>query len=125
MVFNCRLFSKKLCGIRLFVISCLIVKDKKDKSRRQGMTPEFVISFFLEALKVVILLSGPMLAFGLAAGLIVGIFQAVTQIHEMTLTFIPKMIAVVIALLIFSPWMMEIFINFTTNLFTRIPDYIR
>ncbi|MFH1624583.1 MAG: flagellar biosynthesis protein FliQ [Pseudomonadota bacterium] len=89
------------------------------------MTPEFVVSFTMEALKIAVLLSAPMLAFGLTAGLIVAIFQAVTQIHEMTLTFIPKIIAVIIALAIFFPWMLEMFTSFTTNLFISIPNYIR
>jgi len=88
------------------------------------MTPEFVVNFIMEGLRVALLLSAPMLAFGLAAGLIVGIFQAVTQIHEMTLTFIPKIVSVVVALLIFFPWMLEIIMDFTTNLFIHIPDYI-
>ena len=89
------------------------------------MTPEFIVSFIMEALRVAVLLAAPMLAFGLAAGLVVSIFQAVTQIHEMTLTFIPKMIAVIIGLLIFFPWMLEIMVDYTRNLFVNIPNYIR
>lgn len=89
------------------------------------MTPEFIISFTMEALKVAVLLSAPMLAFGLVAGLIVSIFQAVTQIHEMTLTFIPKMIAVIFGLALFFPWMLELIVDFTRNLFINIPSYIR
>jgi len=89
------------------------------------MTPEFIVNFTMEALTVAMLLSAPMLAFGLAAGLIVGIFQAVTQIHEMTLTFIPKIIAVIVALLIFFPWMLELFVDYTTDLFVHMPEYIR
>ena len=88
------------------------------------MTSEFIVGFTMEALKVAILLSAPMLAFGLAAGLTVGIFQAVTQIHEMTLTFIPKIIAVIVALLLFFPWMLETFTDFTSDLLIRIPEYI-
>ena len=88
------------------------------------MTSEFIVGFTMEALKVAIFLSAPMLAFGLATGLIVGIFQAVTQIHEMTLTFIPKIVAVIVALLLFFPWMLEIFTDFTYDLFTNIPEYI-
>ncbi len=89
------------------------------------MTPEFIISFTMEALKVAVLLSAPMLAFGLVAGLVVSIFQAVTQIHEMTLTFIPKMIAVIVGLALFFPWMLELIVDFTRNLFINIPSYIR
>jgi len=79
----------------------------------------------MEALRVAVLLAAPMLAFGLASGLVVSLFQAVTQIHEMTLTFIPKMIAVIIGLLIFFPWMLEIMVDYTRNLFVNIPNYIR
>lgn len=89
------------------------------------MTPEFIVSFTMEALKVAMLLSAPMLICGLATGLVVSVFQAVTQIHEMTLTFIPKMVAVGIALAVFFPWMLEIIVDFTTNLFVNIPNYIR
>lgn len=89
------------------------------------MTPEFIVSFIMEALRVAVLLAAPMLAFGLASGLVVSLFQAVTQIHEMTLTFIPKMIAVIIGLLIFFPWMLEIMVDYTRNLFVNIPNYIR
>ena len=59
------------------------------------MTPEFVITFAQEAIKTTIFVSMPMLGLGLAVGLVVSIFQAVTQIHEMTLTFVPKLFAVV------------------------------
>jgi flagellar biosynthetic protein FliQ len=88
------------------------------------MSQEFVIGFALEALKITILLSAPMLTFGLVAGLLVGIFQAVTQIHEMTLTFIPKILAVVIALVIFFPWMLKLILDFTENLFINLPYYV-
>jgi len=67
------------------------------------MTPEFVNGFFFEAIKTAILLAAPMLLAGLAVGLLVGILQAATQIHEMTLTFIPKMMAVAAALIFFFP----------------------
>ncbi|MDY6843648.1 MAG: flagellar biosynthesis protein FliQ [Thermodesulfobacteriota bacterium] len=89
------------------------------------MTSEFVIGIFLEALKVVACLTFPTLCFGLIAGLLVAVFQAATQIHEMTLTFIPKMVAVVVALIIFAPWMLETLLNFTSNLFMNIPNYVR
>ncbi len=88
------------------------------------MSPEFVTGFITQALKVTLLLSAPVLIFGLVAGLIVSIFQAATQINEMTLVFIPKMLAVGIALLIFFPWMLKIIVGFTQNLFMNIPTYI-
>mgnify|MGYP000919441788 CR=1 FL=1 len=72
------------------------------------MTQEMVVAIGREALSVTLLISGPMLLFGLIVGLVISIFQAVTQIHEMTLTFVPKILAVALALLIFLPWMINI-----------------
>ena len=89
------------------------------------MTPEFLTGFFFEAIKTAILLAAPMLLAGLLVGLLVSIFQAATSINEMTLTFIPKMLAVVSALLFFLPWMMQTMLTFTTNLFSNIVLYIR
>ena len=89
------------------------------------MTPEFVTGFFLEAIKTAIILAAPMLVTGLVAGVLVSLFQAATQINEMTLVFIPKMLGVGLALVIFFPWMLQLIITFTQNLFTNIPSYIR
>jgi flagellar biosynthetic protein FliQ len=89
------------------------------------MTPEFVISFAQEAIKTTILVSMPMLGLGLAVGLIVSIFQAVTQIHEMTLTFVPKILIVLLALLFFASWMLENLMRFTATTIEQIPFYIR
>jgi len=75
-------------------------------------------------LKTTILLASPALLFGLVAGLIVSIFQATTQINEMTLVFIPKMLAVAVALIIFFPWMLRIMVQFTENVFLNIAVYI-
>lgn len=89
------------------------------------MTPEFIIAFAKQAITLTILLSMPMLGLGLIAGLTISIFQAVTQIQEMTLTFVPKILAVFIGLLFAAPWMMEKMMAFTTNIITNIPMYIR
>jgi flagellar biosynthetic protein FliQ len=89
------------------------------------MTPEFVVGFAQEAIKVTILVSMPMLALGLIVGLAISIFQAVTQIQEMTLTFVPKILIVLIALLFFSNWMLEQLMHFTINVIHQIPYYIR
>ena len=89
------------------------------------MSPEFVTSFFLQAIKTAILLASPMLAVGLIAGVLVSIFQAATQINEMTLVFVPKMLGVAVALLFFFPWMMKVIIGFTQNLIINLPTYIR
>lgn len=89
------------------------------------MTPEFVVSFAQEAIKITILVSLPMLALGLVVGLVISIFQAVTQIQEMTLTFVPKILIVLVALLFFSNWMLEQLMQFTLNVIHQIPYYIR
>ena len=89
------------------------------------MTPEFITGFFFEAVKTAISLAAPMLLAGLAVGLVVSIFQAATSINEMTLTFIPKMLAVAVALIFFFPWMMQTMVFFTKNLFENIMLYVR
>ena len=89
------------------------------------MTPEFLTGFFFEAIKTAIMLAAPMLLAGLVVGLAVSIFQSVTSINEMTMTFIPKMLAVACALLFFLPWMVQTMLNFTQNLFANVYTYIR
>lgn len=89
------------------------------------MTPEFVTGFFLEAIKTTIILAAPMLLAGLVVGLLVSIFQAATSINEMTMTFIPKMLAVAVALLIAFPWMLQVLIDFLQNLLIDMPGMLR
>lgn len=89
------------------------------------MTPEFVTSFFLESIKIAIMLAAPMLTVGLLSGVLVSMFQAVTQINEMTLVFVPKMLSVALALLFFFPWMLNLIVTFTENLLISIPTIIR
>ena len=89
------------------------------------MTPEFVVNFAQEAIRVTILVSMPMLALGLIVGLAISIFQAVTQIQEMTLTFVPKILIVLVALLFFASWMLEQLMHFTMTTINQIPFYIR
>ncbi|MDJ0801550.1 MAG: flagellar biosynthesis protein FliQ [Desulfobacterales bacterium] len=89
------------------------------------MTPEFVTGFFLEAIKTTIVLAAPMLLAGLITGLVISIFQAATSINEMTMTFIPKMLAVAIALLVAFPWMLQVLIDFLRNLLIGMPDMLR
>jgi len=88
------------------------------------MSPETFISLFRETLITTLLVSAPMLLCGLLAGLLISIFQAVTSIHEMTLTFIPKILAVAIALLVFLPWMMAKLLDFTSHLLINLLLYI-
>lgn len=89
------------------------------------MTPEFVISLAQEAIKTTILVSMPMLGLGLVVGLAVSIFQAVTQIHEMTLTFVPKILVILVALIFFAGWMLDHLMRFTGHTIEQIPIYIR
>jgi flagellar biosynthetic protein FliQ len=89
------------------------------------MTPEFITGFLFDAIKTTISLAAPMLLAGLVVGLLVSIFQAVTSINEMTLTFIPKMLAVAIALIFFFPWMMQTMVVFTQNLLANMVFYAR
>jgi flagellar biosynthesis protein FliQ len=89
------------------------------------MTADYLTGFFYEAIKVTLLLSAPMLLAGLLVGLLVSIFQSVTSINEMTLTFIPKMLAVALALVFSFPWMMQTLVTFTEQMFTGMNQYIR
>jgi flagellar biosynthetic protein FliQ len=89
------------------------------------MTPEFVVTFAQEAIKTTILVAMPMLSLGLAVGLIISIFQAVTQINEMTMTFVPKIVIVFLGLLFFANWMLEKVMTFAINTIEQIPFYIR
>lgn len=89
------------------------------------MTPEFVVNFAQEAIKVTLLVSMPMLLLGLIVGVVISVFQAVTQIQEMTLTFVPKILIVLVALLIFASWMLEQLMQFTMTTINQIPYYIR
>ena len=89
------------------------------------MTPEFVVAFAQEAIKVTILVAMPMLGLGLLVGLVVSIFQAVTQIQEMTLTFVPKILVVLLGLLLFANWMLSQLIDFTQHWIGQIPMFIR
>ncbi|MDH4155882.1 MAG: flagellar biosynthesis protein FliQ [candidate division Zixibacteria bacterium] len=86
------------------------------------MTPQMVVSIGREALILTVMIAGPMLLFGLIVGLAISIFQAVTQINEMTLTFVPKILAMALALLIFLPWMINMATDFTRHLFEMIPQ---
>ena len=89
------------------------------------MTPEFVISLGIEAIKLALLLALPLLGVGLVMGLIIAIFQATTQIQEMTLSFVPKIVSVLLALLAALPWMLDKISSFTSNLILSIPQIIK
>lgn len=89
------------------------------------MTAEFITGYFLTAIKTGILLAAPMLVAGLVIGVVVSMFQAATQINEMTLVFVPKMLGVAIALLVFFPWMLKLMVVFTQNLMINLPMFVR
>lgn len=89
------------------------------------MTPDFVIGFTRQAIELTLLISLPMLGVGMIVGVLISIFQAATQIQEMTLTFVPKIIAVVLALIISFPWIMDKMLTFTRDILINFPTYIR
>ena len=88
------------------------------------MGPETVVDVGREALWLAVLLAGPMLGAALAVGLFIGVIQAATQIQEMTLSFIPKLLALVIVLFIIGPWMLRILVTFSERLFMDIPGLV-
>ncbi len=88
------------------------------------MSGDVVVQLAHEALFIVLIISAPMLGLGLIVGLAVSVFQATTSIQEQTLAFIPKIIAVFVAILIFGPWMLRIMVGYVTNIFVNLPLYI-
>lgn len=89
------------------------------------MTEDVVLSIGRDAIWTTVLLASPLLLAALVVGLVVSIFQAVTQINEATLTFIPKMLAIVVMMIVLAPWMTQILTSYTTELFTSLPNYVR
>ena len=88
------------------------------------MSGDLVIQLAQQALMTVMLVAAPMLGLGLAVGLMVSVFQATTSIQEQTLAFIPKIIAVFVAILIFGPWMLKIMVGFVVEIFVNLPQRI-
>lgn len=88
------------------------------------MTPESVITIGQQAVEITILVSAPLLLAALAVGLLVSIFQAATQINEMTLSFIPKLLVMFVVLVVAGPWMLNLLMDFTRRLFTSIPGLV-
>lgn len=89
------------------------------------MSTEYVVTLGSEAIKLALMLSLPLLGVGLVVGLFIAILQATTQIQEMTLSFVPKIISVLLALLAASPWMLDKISQFTIQLIQGIPTIIR
>ena len=89
------------------------------------MTPDFVIGFGRQAIELTLMMALPMLGVGLTVGVVVSIIQAATQIQEMTLSFIPKIVCMFLALLLALPWIMDQILVFTRGVLTNIPFYVR
>lgn len=88
------------------------------------MTPETVLTIGRQALQVTVMLAAPLLLAALIVGLLIGMLQAATQINEMTLSFIPKLGVLVLALLVAGPWMLTVLLDFTRRLFESIPSLV-
>jgi flagellar biosynthetic protein FliQ len=88
------------------------------------MTPETIITLGQRALEMTALLSAPLLLSALIVGVLISLFQAATQINEMTLSFVPKLLVLMVVLLLAGPWMLELLIDFTRNLIKDIPHLI-
>jgi flagellar biosynthetic protein FliQ len=88
------------------------------------MTPETVLTIASESLTLTALLSAPLLLVTLITGVLVGVLQAATQINEMTLSFIPKLLALLLTLIVAGPWMLQLIIGYTRTLFTNIPGML-
>jgi len=89
------------------------------------MTEEMVMHLAAEAIKTTIYLAGPMLAAAMAIGLLVSVFQAITQINESTLTFIPKMVAVILVLVVMAPWMLEVLQHYAADVLGNAGEMVR
>ncbi|EAX48651.1 flagellar biosynthetic protein FliQ [Thermosinus carboxydivorans Nor1] len=89
------------------------------------MSGDLAIQIGRDALMMVMLVSAPMLGLGLLVGIIISIFQATTQIQEQTLSFVPKIIAVFVAILLFGPWMLSLMVDYTRQIFISLPNLIR
>jgi len=89
------------------------------------MTPEYIIGVGAEAIKLTLLLSAPLLGVGLLVGLVIAVLQATTQIQEMTLSFVPKIVSVLLALLLSAPWMIEKLTHFMSSVITSLPMAVR
>ncbi len=88
------------------------------------MTPDMVIKLAEQSIFTIILISAPLLLIALGVGLLVSVFQAMTQIQEQTLAFIPKILAVFLSLVIFGPWMLTMLLDYTRDLFQQLPRFI-
>ncbi|MEJ2071224.1 MAG: flagellar biosynthesis protein FliQ [Syntrophobacterales bacterium] len=89
------------------------------------MTPELVVELAQKAIKVTLMVSLPVLGIGLIVGVVVSVLQAATQIQEMTLTFVPKILSILVGLLFLLPWIMHQVTGFAVEIITNLPNYTR
>ena len=89
------------------------------------MSQDLIVQIFRDVLKTTLLLMAPALIVSIIVGLLISIFQAATQIHEMTLVFVPKILAIAACLMILFPWMVNLMTTYTITLFSNIPTYVR
>ncbi|HUN65401.1 MAG TPA: flagellar biosynthesis protein FliQ [Bacteroidota bacterium] len=86
------------------------------------MSEEYIVHLFREAFFTILLLSGPVLVLSLLVGLVISVFQAATSIQEFTLTFVPKLLVTAIVIILLLPWMIDVLVSFTQNIFAQIPE---
>jgi flagellar biosynthetic protein FliQ len=86
------------------------------------MTPELVVQLARRSFEATLILSAPLLIFSLVVGLVISIFQAVTSVNEATLSFVPKIVAVMVAMIIFFPWMISYMSDFTREIYSMIAN---
>jgi flagellar biosynthesis protein FliQ len=89
------------------------------------MNPDVVLRIAKDAVEITLFLSLPIMGIGLIVGLVVSLLQALTQVHEMTLAIVPKIIAVLLSLLFLLPWMMQKLVFYTQDLIVNLPGYAR
>lgn len=88
------------------------------------MSSEYVISLAENSIYTLLLIAGPLLILAVVVGLLISIFQATTQIQEQTLAFVPKIIAVLVGLVFFGPWMLNLIVEFTSNIFLNLNQFV-
>jgi len=90
-----------------------------------SMSEDFIVHLFREAFYTAMLVSAPVLLSSLVVGLLVSVFQAATSLQEFTLTFVPKVVVIAIVIVITLPWMIDVMVTFTQNIFQQIPSLVR
>ena len=89
------------------------------------MSVDFIVGIMAETIRVALMISAPVLLVGLVVGVVISLLQAVTQVQEMTLVFVPKIVACLVVLVAALPWMINLLVSFTHQLFSNIPNYIK